>query len=374
MRRNKQIPVRSDFAANEYLANENTALRRYSMPKGLKIFIRDFILIVLIGGLIGIFLFANPAHLYERGGIGLLWAYFWRGGVGTAILWQGNAYLSDVPDRWLTWTDAPLRRLLLAVAITVVYTCFAWIIIAWLIQMSDHGWDLIGLIRDLQLRDFGTPLVITFFISIFMHGRAFLLGWKEALIEAERLKKEHISARYEMLKNQVNPHFLFNSLNVLAALVHKDAHQAEQFIRQLSTVYRYILESRNKEVVPLDEELAILHAYLFLMHIRFAESLQTDIRVAEPASGSVAPLTLQMLVENALKHNEVSKAHPLRIEIYLENGYLVVRNNLQPKNTLPDSTGVGLANIQARYQVLSDLPVVVNRNAGFFTVKIPVLE
>ena len=341
------------------------------MNSALKKFIREFLLIAALSGFAVMFLFANPFTVFERGGWGLLWAYYWRSGLGTAILWQGNAYLSNLPDRWVTWVEAPVRRLLLGIGVTVAFTCLAWILISWLFQITNYGRDLFALVRNLEFRDFVTPLLITFFISIFMHGRAFLISWKDTLVEAERLKKEQVSARYEALKNQVNPHFLFNNLNVLAALVHKDADQAEQFIRQLSTVYRYVLESQDKEVVPLEEELAILRAYLFLMDIRFGASLQVDIRVAEPASGQVAPLTLQMLVENALKHNEVSKANPLHVDIFQENGYLVVRNNRQLKNTLPESTGVGLPNIQAQYHVLTGKEVLITESDTYFTVKVP---
>lgn len=344
------------------------------MNSALRKFVRDFLIIGAIGGVSILLFMTNPASLYERGGIPLLWAYFWRGGVGMAVLWLGNAYLSVVPDKWISWVETPVKRLLAAIVITVVYTCIAWIIIDWLFMSRSRGMGLWAHLRDMTFSDFIPTLIITFFISIFMHGRAFLLNWKETLIEAERLKKEQISARYETLKSQVNPHFLFNNLNVLASLVHKDADQAEQFIQQLSAVYRYILESRDKEVAPLDEEIEILRAYLFLMDIRFGASLQTDIRIPETFQGQVAPLTLQMLVENALKHNEVSKAHPLRIEIFQENRYLVVRNNLQPKNTLPESTRIGLANIAARYRVLSDKEVLITDKDGFFTVRVPIIS
>lgn len=340
------------------------------MNETAKKFIRDFILIAAATGIVGVVL-SNPMQLYERGGWRLIWEYYWRGGVGVAILWQGNAYLSNLPDRWINWMDTPVLRLAVSTVITVVYTVIAWILIYWMFLTRGYGWNLFGMIRDMELQDFIPTIIITFFISIFMHGRAFLIGWKNALVEAEKLKKEQISARYEALKNQVNPHFLFNSLNVLSSLVHKDADQAEQFIRRLSTVYRYILESRDKEVVSMEEELEVLQAFLFMLDIRFGASLQTDVRLPEHISGRIAPLTLQMLVENALKHNEASKNNPLSIEIFEENGYLVVRNNIQPKNALPDSTGVGLANIQARYRMLSGKDVLITDNDGFFTVKVP---
>jgi hypothetical protein len=344
-----------------------------AMSTAVKKFIRDFFLIAAIGGAFILFAFANPVKLIERGGWALLWAYYWRGGVGTAVIWLGNAHLSNLPDRWVSWVEAPVKRLFIAIAITVVFTCTAWILIDWMFKVERHGWDISALVQSMTLDDFIPTLIITFLISIFMHGRAFLLNWKETLIEAERLKKEQISARYEALKSQVNPHFLFNSLNVLASLVHQDADRAEQFIRRLSAVYRYILESRDREVVPLAEELTTLRAYLFLMDTRFGASLQLDLRIPEPATGQIAPLTLQMLVENALKHNEASKAHPLRIEIFQENEHLVVRNNLQPKNSLLESTGIGLDNIQARYHILTGKPVLLSNNSGFFTVKIPVI-
>ncbi|MFN0015362.1 MAG: sensor histidine kinase [Saprospiraceae bacterium] len=339
----------------------------------LKEFVVSFLAIAVIGGAVTIFAFANPMKLFERGGWELLWAYYWRAGTGTAVFWLGNAYLSDVPNRWATWVDAPVKRLVISVLITIAFTCTAWVLFNWLLIDGWYGQAFWPYLQELTFEDFVPTLVITFFISIIMHGRAFLLNWKEALVEAERLKKEQISARYEALKSQVNPHFLFNSLNVLASLVHQDADKAEQFIRRLSAVYRYILESRELEMVPLDEELATLRAYLFLMDTRFGTALKADIRLPEPASGCVAPLTLQMLVENALKHNEASKSHPLQIEIFQENSHIVVRNNMRSKNTLPESTGMGLENISARYQILTGKPILISDADGYFTVKIPTI-
>jgi sensor histidine kinase YesM len=345
------------------------------MQTAFKKWILDALKIATIGGLMLVLIFGNPVGLYERGGWSLLFNLFWKNSLATAMIWLGNGYISNLLDRWFSWTEMPLKRLFISLLCTVVYTAVAFVFIFWMWQVEEIGWDIGQVVRNLQARHFIPTLIITFCVSLFLHGRSFLLNWKETLIESERLKKEQISARYEALKSQVNPHFLFNSLNVLSSLVHRDADLAERFIRQLSDVYRYILDSREKETVPVSEELKTLRAYLFLMDIRFGAALQVDISIPENLRGQIAPLTLQMLVENALKHNEISKANPLHIEIGIEdNTWVVVRNNLSPKNILPDSTGIGLANIQARYQMLSGKTILITDHDGFFTVKVPILN
>lgn len=337
-------------------------------------FLLDALKIATIGGISLVVIFGNPWKLYQEGGWSMLWTLFWKNGLASAVFWLGNGYLSAALDHWVTWTEAPQKRLFLSLAGMVLYTSIAFVFVYWLWTLDDFGGDIRAMLESIKLRYFIPTLLITFFVSLFLNGRAFLLSWKATLIEAERLKKEQISARYETLKNQVNPHFLFNSLNVLASLVHRDANLSEKFIRQLSGVYRYILDSRDKEVVPLEEELETLRAYLFLMDIRFGTALQVEIDIPENTQLHLAPLTLQMLVENALKHNEVSKANPLHIRIFIENHqYIVVQNTLQGKNTLPDSTGVGLSNIRARYRMLLGKDVVVDDQGQYFTVKVPVI-
>jgi hypothetical protein len=343
--------------------------------KALRKLAYDSLKIAAVGGLALMALFGNPVELYEQGGWPLLWSLFWKNGLATAVFWLGNGYISDLGDRWLPWTEAPLKRLFIGIFLTVAYTSVAYVFVAWMWSFGDFGWDLPALVRNLQMRMFVPTMVITFIISLFLHGRSFLLNWKRTLVEAEQLKKEHISARYETLKSQVNPHFLFNSLNVLTSLVHRDPDLAEKFIRQLSNVYRYILDSRDQETVSLEAELQTLRDYLFLMEIRFGPALQASISIPPGTNGSIAPLTLQMLVENALKHNEVSKAHPLQIDVYLEDReYVVVRNNLQKKGILPESTSLGLANIRARYRIMAGKEVWVSASDGFFTVKVPLLR
>jgi hypothetical protein len=292
-----------------------------------------------------------------------------------ALLGYGNAEITEWLNNYLPWTGNITKRLIASVVCTFVYTSIAWVFIIWLWIWVDDGQMLS--ITDLMtvlpknMRAFWITHLITLVVSSFMHGRSFLIEWKKTAIEAERLKKEQISTKYEALRNQVNPHFLFNSLNVLTTLVHKDADMAEKFIRQLSDNYRYVLDTREQEVVSLSEEVRNLNAYIFLMKIRFGDSLKATI--SDTIDGQVAPLTLQMLVENAIKHNEVSKSNPLSIEVYQEGDYIVVKNNLQKKNNVSDSTGVGLENIKARYGFLSEKGVVIDDNDGYFTVKIPII-
>jgi LytS/YehU family sensor histidine kinase len=216
-------------------------------------------------------------------------------------------------------------------------------------------------------------LLITFFISLFLHGRAFFINWRESAVNAERLQRESVQAQYSSLRNQVNPHFLFNSLNALTHLVHQNPDQAVKFIKQLSEVYRYVLATRDQELVSLSEEIQFLTSYMYLQQIRFGEKLQLIMELGE-RQGRVAPLALQMLMENAIKHNIVSEEHPLRIRVYRQEDYLVVENNRQQKKTLAEeSSGVGLENIRKRYEFLSALPMKVEEQPDSFKVFIPMI-
>lgn len=198
---------------------------------------------------------------------------------------------------------------------------------------------------------------------------------KQTQLEAERLKKESIEAQFEALRSQVNPHFMFNCFNVLSSLVYKDPDTSSQFISQLANVYRYLLQSQQKKVVCLQEELSFIESYLYLLKMRHGDNLVVEKDVqAEPESFYVAPASLQMLIENAIKHNIVSKNKPLTIKLYTHNGSIVVANNLQEKEFKEESTRRGLQNIQSRYRLLSDEQVTIERTTAQFKVTIPLLQ
>lgn len=197
---------------------------------------------------------------------------------------------------------------------------------------------------------------------------------KKAQLEAEQFKQISIEAQFEALRNQINPHFLFNSFNVLSGLVYKDPDTSAKFIAQLSHVYRYLLYSQEKKVVALRDEMEFIRAYLFLLEIRFGENLIIKIGPLEQREYYIAPATLQMLIENAIKHNVVSRKAPLTIHIFEDADTLVVSNNLQLKEVKEPSTQVGLKNILSRYLFLTDREVTIREENNQFTVRIPLLE
>ena len=188
---------------------------------------------------------------------------------------------------------------------------------------------------------------------------------KKTQLEAEQLKKISIEAQFEALRNQINPHFLFNCFNVLSTLVYKDADTSAKFIAQLSIVYRYLLFNQEKKIVPLKDELEFLDAYLYLLKIRFGENLVVENRISQDGEKSfMAPAVLQMLIENAIKHNVVSRKYPLHIRLFSENGWIVVSNTLQEKEVKELSTQIGLRNIISRYLFLSNQEVKILKSGG----------
>jgi len=283
------------------------------------------------------------------------------------VMWVGNENITCIIDEKISWVKYPVKRFVVGVIATVIFTVIVAIGLArayefaWGVQFNSYN-DFIIL-----------ALIITFLISFFLHGREFLLRWRESAVQAERYQKENMRAQYMGLKSQVDPHFLFNSLNVLTNLVYEDADKSAKFIKQLSEVYRYVLETRSKELVPLEEELKFVNAYLFLQQIRFGDKLiiQNNVR---GESGVVPPLVIQMLVENAIKHNTISNDDPLTISIHSTDNHIIVENNLRKKTIIESSTGIGLENIRKRYEFLTSEKIMISDVDGRFEVKLPKLK
>lgn len=199
--------------------------------------------------------------------------------------------------------------------------------------------------------------------------------YKTTSLEAEQLKSSSAQAELQLIKNQINPHFLFNNLNVLSALIMKDKKEANLFIEEFSKVYRYILSNHDKELVELKTELDFIKPYIFLLKKRFAEGLIIKINIEENYKEQyIIPASLQMLIENAIKHNVVSRQKPLVIDVHINgNNTIVVTNNLQAKQTLENSTGIGLQNIIKRYQLVCNKNINIDKNEKFFSVALPLI-
>lgn len=285
------------------------------------------------------------------------------------LLWLGNGTLTDYIDTKISWVTHPLRRIIVGISAMLVYTTLAVIFLIFVFR--NFG---LNISNDAISFNVFISIGITIIISVTLHARAFFKFWREAAIQAEKFKKETVISQYESLKNQVNPHFLFNSLNSLTNLVYENQDQAAKFILQLANVYRYVLENKDRELVSLSEEWTFTESYLFLEKIRFGDSLQIEFDFKGHELERLAPLSLQMLVENAIKHNVVSEEDPLKIQINIENDFLIIKNNLQKKNIVKGSSGIGLNNIKARYQYLvSDRAVEILQSGKEFIVKLPLL-
>jgi LytS/YehU family sensor histidine kinase len=197
--------------------------------------------------------------------------------------------------------------------------------------------------------------------------------WAEAVDKVKKLREEKLIFQYETLKSQVNPHFLFNSLNTLLSLVRSEPDLSEKFVQKLSSIYRYILENREKELVPLSDELDFVNNYFYLQKIRDDEKIEMKIELNIEVNALIVPVSLQLLVENALKHNISTRKQPLEIIIHNEGiDKIVVRNQLQKKSQLNDSSKIGLKNLNERCRLILDREIEILETADEFVVKVPV--
>lgn len=234
----------------------------------------------------------------------------------------------------------------------------------------------LAVMTDFLLKDYGVALMNAATVVSLYEAIYFFQKYKRSAIETEQLKKEMVQSQLETLKSQVNPHFLFNSLNTLVSVIPEDPDKAVDFVRKLSKVYRYILEIRDKELISVQDELDFLNAYLFLQKSRFGENLQVQVNIPEHLQqDQIVPLSLQMLMENAIKHNIVSTEKPLRVSIETEkDNFLVIKNNLQLKQQVMDSTGTGLENISNRYQFATNKKVERIVTTSHFIVALPLIK
>lgn len=219
----------------------------------------------------------------------------------------------------------------------------------------------------------GVLIGITFYMFIHLLYQSY--HNQQVSIELERSKMDNLGAQYELLKQQVNPHFLFNSLNTLKYMVESRDEHTVEFVLKLSDFYRFTLESRKLNLIKVSEELKILESYVYLLKARFEEGIDLSITVDPQVHQTyIPPFTLQLLVENCIKHNVVSLERPLQVKVYSEGDYIVVQNQIQLKRTPEASTGMGLENINQRYTHMLDKKIIIEPTEQLFTVKLPVIH
>ncbi|MFM9911730.1 MAG: sensor histidine kinase [Chitinophagaceae bacterium] len=293
----------------------------------------------------------------------------------TFFTWEGNRLFQPVLEKQFKPANNKIKYLAtFFLAGNIISFAFTFIVV-WFVGMVLHQHSFQQNMIPLKLNIIYGGLVNLFFHlinAIFF----FFKEYKKQWVEAEELRQNSTQAQLQLIKSQVNPHFLFNNLNVLSSLVIKDNPEANKFIEEFSKVYRYILSNQDKELVELENELDFIKPYIFLLKKRFDEGLEVIMDIPEKYKKSyVIPVALQMLIENAIKHNIVSHSKPLRIDVHVNgNNTLVISNNLQPKKSAEASTQIGLQNIKKRYELISSRNVEVVCTEKEFIVSIPLLS
>ena len=253
-------------------------------------------------------------------------------------------------------------------------TLIGLFLLRWFTSVIYNGNSLSFFLEHETLYAYQFGVWITLTVVIIFHVIYYYNSFQNQKLKEQKVIAGTANAKFDALKSQLDPHFLFNSLNVLNSLIEENTNKAQEFTTGLSKVYRYVLEQKNKELVSLTEELAFAKTYMSLLKMRFEDSLQFESpELSLDNESKVVPLSLQLLLENAVKHNVVNSIKPLKITITEKNGELIIENNLQPKKILEQSSGFGLSNITQRYQLLTHKKVQVFKNESIFRVSIPIL-
>ncbi len=256
-----------------------------------------------------------------------------------------------------------LFTMIIAIAVSSAITFLA----DWVSPYTEDFWNVI-FYNSLMY------CVVNVLVMSVMEAWLYYNESKQAKEIAEDLQKELSQIKFEVLKSQINPHFLFNSLNVLSSLINKDTPKAQQFIDEFSHIYRYVLETIEQPVSCLRKELDFMQSYLFLQQIRYGDTLRYDVSISSSnLKKYLPPLSLQVVLENAIKHNVINESKPLKISIYTEGDFLIVQNNIQLKIS-GTSTGLGLKNLTKRYALISDQKPIFHIQDNYYIAKLPLID
>ena len=340
-------------------------------------FIKDIGRAVIIGTLI---YFVILASFYFTGwfeeGVTLQWAWqeYYENMLFSIILYLVNVYTWRFLNMRLGNNFGSLKRLVTGLVCSFIVSVLGIFLARFILLVGMYRVPFADFLQNETVGDYYYSLLISAVVLFVFYGFYYYKFRQETKVKEQKIIAGTASAQFDALKNQLDPHFLFNSLNVLTSLIEEDPLQAQKFTTSLSKVYRYVLEQKNKDLISVDEELKFAKTYVQLLKMRFEDSIVFDIPDESTINGAkIVPLSLQLLLENAVKHNVVTAERPLKIKVYEEEGMLVVVNNLQEKQVLKKSTGVGLQNIRQRYAVLTDKTLNIERSETNFLVRLPML-
>ncbi|WP_313805172.1 histidine kinase [Flavobacterium sp.] len=292
----------------------------------------------------------------------------------TMGLYLANAFLFIFLDKVFVENRFSIKRIAISFFLSLFLTVAVMFLLGFFQKVIVNAKSIDEFLAEEYAANYIVPVVITIIISLFIHAVYFYRSYQENRVKEQKIIAGTASAKFESLKNQIDPHFLFNSLNVLSSLIEENPESAQKFTSSLSKIYRYVLEQRDKELVSIEEELNFAKTYMNLLKMRFENSIFYELpeKVNNPEA-KVVPLSLQLLLENTVKHNVVSEKKPLKIRIFEQGNSLLVQNDLQKKEVLKDRQGVGLQNIVSRYAILTDRKVKITQTEKEFTVELPLL-
>jgi len=295
------------------------------------------------------------------------------------VLGAGNGLINDFLNKKFPWSEATTKRAAISIVsilianIILVYFCnyVNFVLIQKTVNTAEYFSGRYNFINWFTIN-------VALLISAFLHARGFMEELKKTSkkeVVEQKLIAKSANAQFESLKNQLDPHFLFNSLNVLSSLIDENPRQAQKFTASMSKIYRYVLEQKDKELVTVEDEIEFAKTYCDLLKTRFEDSVDFVFDVnKEDYRRYVVPLSLQLLLENCIKHNFATSSKPLIIKVFSENDTLCIENNLQVREQMKESAGIGLANIVQRYSLLTKMNVFIEKSEDYFKVKLPILS
>lgn len=334
--------------------------------------------VVFITIVIEVFFTIRKLIFPEEQDMSIIWSILFTTLVSISIILVNHPIYEKVKLQFPIRIDL-FTRITLVFLITTVFAAIIisiWVIIFYFVFKdfgTNQGIVKIGLMA-LIFDNIVIAVIVNFVFGSIMILRYSIIGWKQTFIEAEQYKRKSIETQYSALVNQINPHFLFNSMNALSSLIPESPEKAVEFVNSFSKIYRYVLDVKDKIVSELKDEIEFLDSYCFLQKIRFGDNLIIEKQIdASCMNCFLPPLCLQLLVENAIKHNEISKSHPLKVTIESNKQFIVVKNNLQLKFNKEESSGIGLKNLKERYNHLTELVPEFYLKNNEYIAKVPLI-